>query len=146
MATTREIKFLLRHARRWEGRPVSPRFTWDEATATEAVVAHDAWLKDLDLQSEGIAALQVTRNQSLKMICATFMTPDVLVASNAQESELVRRQQLWWDPSACFNCRAGPTATRSRSRCRGSRLSCREADAGGQRRLAADAAADAHLQ
>ena len=42
---------------RWEGRPKSPPLTW-ELSATAAEPSPSAWLEDLDLAAEGLAALQ----------------------------------------------------------------------------------------
>ena len=39
---------------RWEGRPRSPPFKWDVQGVV--VPPHDAWLKDLDLEREGIVS------------------------------------------------------------------------------------------
>lgn len=40
---------------RWEGRPRTPPFQWDGDA--EVVPPHDAWLRELDLRQEGLAAL-----------------------------------------------------------------------------------------
>jgi hypothetical protein len=47
---------------RWEGRPKSPLLSWDDA-GCEAEPSPSAWLEELDLTAEGLAALQEASEQ-----------------------------------------------------------------------------------
>jgi hypothetical protein len=47
---------------RWEGRPKTPPLSWDDA-GSEAEPSPAAWLEELDLAAEGLAALQEASEQ-----------------------------------------------------------------------------------
>jgi hypothetical protein len=47
---------------RWEGRPKSPPLSWSDA-GSEAEPSPTAWLEELDLVAEGLAALQEASEQ-----------------------------------------------------------------------------------
>jgi hypothetical protein len=81
---------------RWEGRPVSPPFSWDEQTAAEAIVPHDAWLKQLDLRKEGLAVLQ-DRPGAVLQVRHGGVTVTTLHGTQAQE---VFKEQHAEDPSS----------------------------------------------